>query len=219
MEKTNKASVVSLKSDWSDLGSYAQLFDALPKDENGNYVKGDSINIKTNNSYIDSSSKLVATIGVDNLNIIDTDDVLLVSNSKNTSSQDFKEIINTLSLNDRVEVEDNRKVVRPWGWYDSLENKAGFQVKHICVNPNASISLQRHKHRSEHWVVVKGTGVVTVGEKKLTVSENESVFIPKESIHRLENNTNEPVELIEVQYGSYLGEDDIERFEDIFGRE
>lgn len=219
MEKTSKASVVPMQSDWSDLGSYEQLFDALPKDQNGNHIKGDVISIKTTNTHIDATSKLVATIGIDNLNIIDTDDVLLVSNNENTSNEDFKGIIEILDSNGRTEAEDNRKVMRPWGWYNSLENKPGFQVKHIFVNPNSSISLQRHRQRSEHWVVVKGTGVVTVGKKKLTISENDSVFIPKESLHRLENNTNEPVEIIEVQHGSYLGEDDIERFEDIYGRE
>lgn len=219
MEKTSKASVVPMQSDWSDLGSYEQLFEALPKDENGNHFIGDVINIRTNNSYIKSSHKLVATIGVNKLNIIDTDDVLLVSSRDNASTEELKEIIETLDASGRTEIEDNRKVIRPWGWYDSLENKPGFQVKHIFVNPNSSISLQRHKHRSEHWTVVKGKGLITLGEEKFQLSENESVFIPKETVHRLENNSEDPVEIIEVQYGSYLGEDDIERFEDIFGRE
>ena len=130
----------------------------------------------------------------------------------------MKSILNSLNLKNRNEVDDNRKVIRPWGWYDSLLNNSGFQVKHICVNSHSSISLQRHKYRAEHWIVVKGVGLITLGEEKIVLNENESIFIPQGTIHRLENNSEDPVEIIEVQYGDYLGEDDIERFEDIFGR-
>ena len=150
---------------------------------------------------------------------IDTDDALLVSDRKNATNEDLKSVLNMLNLKNRSEVDDNRKVIRPWGWYDSLLNKSGFQVKHICVNSHSSISLQRHKYRAEHWIVVKGTGLITVGEDKIVLNENESVFIPQGAIHRLENNSDDSVEIVEVQYGSYLGEDDIERFEDIFGRD
>ena len=219
MEKTDKASVVELKSDWSDLGSFDQLFQVLPKDKQGNYQQGDIVNINTSNSHIYSKSRLTATIGVKDLTIIDTDDVLLISDRQNTSNEDLKKLTDKLKKKNRQEVDDNRKVLRPWGWYDSLKNEDGFQVKHICVNPKASISLQKHKHRSEHWTIVRGEGLVTVDDEKILLSENESVFIPKGAVHRLENNTNDLVEFIEVQYGTYLGEDDIERFEDIFGRE
>ena len=219
MEHTDNASVVPMSAEWSDLGGWKELYDSQQKDVEGNVISGDVIQFNTKNSYINSSDKLVTTIGIEDLNIINTPDVLLIADKNRTDSNDIKNLVLHLEKSNRKEKDINRKVYRPWGWYDSLEQGSGFQVKRISVSPGCSISLQRHFHRSEHWVIVKGEGRITVDTDTFDLKENQSVYIPKEAIHRLENIRNTPVEIIEVQYGSYLGEDDIERFDDIFGRD
>jgi mannose-1-phosphate guanylyltransferase/mannose-6-phosphate isomerase len=171
---------------------------------------------KVFNSYVYSSNRLVSIIGLSDIIVIDTQDALLVSNKKN--SQDIKNIVNKLKINKRSEVDNNRKVYRPWGYFDSIDSGKGFQVKRIFVNPGAKLSLQKHQKRSEHWVVVKGVAMVTCGQKKIKLVANESTYIPKGEIHRLENYGVGTLEIIEVQTGEYFGEDDIIRLEDDYER-
>lgn len=216
MEKTTKAVVVPLDAQWSDVGSYAALWDVSEQDEQGNVKKGDVLNVSTTNSYLHSENKLIATVGIDNLVVIDTPDAVMVANKDKV--QEVKEIVSQLKLANRPETSFHRKVYRPWGNYDSIDIGERFQVKRITVNPGAKLSVQMHHHRAEHWIIVSGTAKVTIDETTTLMSENQSAYIPIGAIHALENPGKVPLEMIEVQSGSYLGEDDIVRFEDRYGR-
>jgi len=216
MEKTADAVVIPMHADWSDIGSWSSLWDISEKDGNGNATHGDVMLHKSNNSYIRTDGKLVAAVGVDDLVIVSTKDVLVVVHKD--SVQDVKLVAQQLKSESRTEWENHREVFRPWGKYDSIDNGGRYQVKRITVNPGAKLSVQMHHHRAEHWVVVSGTAKVTNGEKTFMLSENESTYIPVGVIHALENPGKVSLELIEVQSGSYLGEDDIVRFEDRYGR-
>ncbi len=216
MEHTDDAVVVPLNAGWSDVGSFSSLWDVSEKDQAGNVTQGDVISHDTTNSYIHASHKLVTTVGVDNLVIIETKDALLVANKDKV--QDVKTIVNKLKAQDRYEYKHQREVYRPWGKYDSLDSGPRDQVKRITVKPGAKLSVQMHHHRSEHWIVVSGTAKVTNGEKTFLLTENQSTYIPLGQVHALENPGILPLELIEVQTGAYLGEDDIVRLSDKYGR-
>ena len=216
MEQTNDAVVVPMSAGWSDVGSFSSLWEVSDKDQNGNVKHGDIIAHNTTNSYINAGHKLVTTVGVDNLVIVETKDALLVANKD--CVQDVKTIVEKLKASDRYEYKHQREVFRPWGKYDSLDFGERDQVKRITVNPGAKLSIQMHHHRAEHWIVVSGTAKVTNGDKTFLVTENESTYIPLGQIHALENPGKVPLEMIEVQTGSYLGEDDIVRFDDKYGR-
>lgn len=216
MEKTQKAVVVPLAAEWSDLGSWASLWDAMPKDENANVLVGDVLTHNVTNSYIRAEHKLVAAVGIKDHVIIETDDAILVVDKNNT--QDVKEIVKHLQAQKRLEHHAHSVVYRPWGSYQSLDMGSNFQVKRICVKPGAKLSLQMHHHRAEHWIVVKGTATVTRGEDEFILEENQSTYISIGQKHRLANMTQLPLEIIEVQSGHYLGEDDIVRFEDVYQR-
>jgi mannose-1-phosphate guanylyltransferase/mannose-6-phosphate isomerase len=206
----------SLNVGWSDLGAWEAVWSVLPKDASGNAHFGDVISIDSRNTLVHSNSRLVSLIGVDDLIVIETSDAVLVA--KRSRSQDVKHIVKTLNDQAREEQALHRKVHRPWGWYDSIDEGKNFKVKRIMVKPGASLSLQKHHHRAEHWVVVTGTAEITNGDKKLLLNENQSTYIPLGEVHRLSNPGNSPLEIIEVQSGSFLGEDDIVRFEDQYGR-
>ena len=216
MEHTKRGAVISLDAGWNDVGSWSALWEVCEKDAHGNVVQGDVINIDTKSSFIHGADKLVCTLGLDDLIVVDTQDALLVAHKD--SVQKVKDIVATLKKDDRKEAKHHRTVYRPWGHYDSICFGERDQVKRISVKPGAKLSLQKHLHRSEHWVVVKGTARVTRGEEILTISENESVYLPVGTIHALENPGKITLEIIEVQTGSYLGEDDIVRLEDLYGR-
>jgi mannose-1-phosphate guanylyltransferase len=217
--------VAALDAGWSDVGSWSALWDIAAKDEQGNVVAGQdeanfilqgSTNCYAYGSSHEGSSKLIATLGVDNLVIVDTPDALLVANKDNV--QDIKKIVAEIKDTGRTQHHQHRKVYRPWGIYDSIDNGERYQVKRITVKPGAKLSVQMHHHRAEHWIVVSGTAKVTNGDKTFLVTENESTYIPIGQVHALENPGVLPLEMIEVQSGSYLGEDDIVRFEDKYGR-
>jgi mannose-1-phosphate guanylyltransferase/mannose-6-phosphate isomerase len=216
MEKSRNVVVVPLDAGWNDIGSWSALYDIGTKDNNGNVIKGDVITQDTTNTYINANHHMVATIGVDNLIVVDTPDATFIATQD--KAQEVKSIVAHLQSNNRGECSDHRKVYRPWGWYDSIECGKYFQVKRLHVNPGAKLSLQMHNQRAEHWVVVSGTATATNGEEILTLQKGESTYIPLCVTHALENRTNDPLEIIEVQSGTYLGEDDIVRFEDIYGR-
>ena len=216
MENTNDAVVVPMDAGWSDIGSWSSLWETSEKDGRGNAIHGDVMIYESNNSYIRTDGKLVAAIGVDELVIVSTKDVLVVAHKD--SSQDVKVVAQQIKSDSRSEWEYHREVYRPWGKYDSIDRGERYQVKRITVKPGAKLSLQMHHQRAEHWVVVSGTAKVTKGDKTFILSENESTYIPVGEIHALENPDEVPLEIIEVQSGSYLGEDDIVRFEDIYGR-
>jgi mannose-1-phosphate guanylyltransferase/mannose-6-phosphate isomerase len=216
MEKSNNVVVVPLDAGWSDIGSWSALYDIGMKDDNGNVVKGDVITQDTVNTYINANHHMVATIGVQDLVIVDTPNATLVSTRD--KAQEVKKIVQQLQKQDREEQSFHRKVYRPWGWYDTIDTGEYFQVKRLHINSGAKLSLQKHNHRAEHWVVVNGIATVTKGDAVLTLNKGESTYVPLGVIHALENNTDEPLEIIEVQSGMYLGEDDIVRFEDIYGR-
>ena len=216
MEKTEHAVVVPMDAGWSDIGSWSSLWDISKKDLNGNSVHGDVILHETNNSYVRTDGKLVAAIGVDDLVIVSTKDVLVVAHKD--SVQNVKIVAEKLKSEARTEWEHHREVYRPWGKYDSVDHGVLYKVKRITVKPGAKLSLQTHKYRSEHWVVVSGTAKVQNGAEVFSLSKNESTYIPIGAMHCLENPGEEVLELIEVQSGSYLGEDDIVRFSDIYGR-
>jgi mannose-1-phosphate guanylyltransferase/mannose-6-phosphate isomerase len=216
MEKTKDAIVVPLDAGWSDVGSYSALWEVCQKDTQLNVIRGDVIAHDTSNSYIHSENKLIATLGVNNLVIIDTPDAVLIANKDNV--QNVKEIVNELKAKQRTESTIHREVYRPWGKYDSVDTGERFQVKRITVNPGAKLSVQMHHHRAEHWIIVSGTAKITLDEKTFLLSENQSTYIPIGVVHALENPGKLPLEMIEVQSGSYLGEDDIVRFEDKYGR-
>ncbi|MFK0570963.1 mannose-1-phosphate guanylyltransferase/mannose-6-phosphate isomerase [Endozoicomonas sp.] len=216
MEKTTDAVVVPLDAGWSDVGSWSSLADISEKDEQGNAALGDVLLHNTRNTYVRSDKKLIATVGVDDLVVIDSDDAILVAHKDRV--QDVKKVIEQLKAEGRAEVNLHRKVYRPWGAYDSIDRGEGFQVKHISVKPGARLSLQKHYHRAEHWIVVKGIALVEIDGKEVLLTENQSTYIPIGALHRLENPGKFDLELIEVQSGEYLGEDDIMRFDDNYGR-
>ena len=216
MEKINNGVVVPFDGSWSDIGSWEALWNSKIKDSNNNVSEGDVVLKKVQNSYIHSSNRLIVVNDISDLIIIETQDALLVSSTQ--SSQDIKNIVQNLKKDNRSEPNNHRKVYRPWGYYDSIDTGKGFQVKRIFVNPGAKLSLQKHKKRSEHWVIVKGIALITCGKKVFQLNENQSTYIPKEEIHRLENKSDSPLEIIEIQTGDYLGEDDIIRLEDDYHR-
>ncbi len=208
--------MVELNAGWSDLGSWDAVWHEGDKDKNENVTYGDTLLENTKNSLVYADHKLVTTVGIDNLIVIETSDAIMIADRK--QSQDVKIIVDKLQLKKREEQILHRKVSRPWGWYDNLEEGKNFKVKRIQVNPGASLSLQRHTKRAEHWVVVKGVAEVICNDKKIILKENESTYIPLGHTHRLSNPGKDILEIIEVQSGSYLGEDDIERFDDSYGR-
>lgn len=208
--------MVSLDAGWSDLGAWDAVWDAQDKDSHGNSHLGDVLSLESRNTLVHAGSRLVALVGVQDLVVVDTPDAVLVV-AKNRS-QDVKKIVSALELAGREERTLHRKVHRPWGWYDSVDEGTRFKVKRILVRPKASLSLQMHHHRAEHWVVVSGTAEITNGDQKILLTENQSTYIPLGKIHRLANPGEIPLEIIEVQSGGYLGEDDIVRFEDNYGR-
>jgi mannose-1-phosphate guanylyltransferase / mannose-6-phosphate isomerase len=208
--------VVPLDAGWNDLGAWDAVWSVGKKDQNNNVINGDVLLENTNNSYIYSSGRLIAGVGLDNVIVIETADAILVA--EKSKSQDIKRIVQQLEQQRREEKNLHRKVHRPWGWYDSIDEGERFKVKRIMVKPKASLSLQMHHHRAEHWIVVKGTAEITNGEQIITLTENQSTYIPLGQKHRLSNPGITSLEIIEVQSGSYLGEDDIVRFKDIFGR-
>jgi len=217
MEKTKNASMVILDANWSDVGSWTALWDSQVKDNDDNLVVGDVILDKVSDTYVHSTSnRLVSVIGLSNLIVVDTQDAVLVTNKEH--AQDVKNIVEKIKKSGRLESDQHRKIFRPWGYYDSIDRGEGFQVKRILVNPGQKLSLQKHNHRSEHWVVVKGKAQVTCGEKTFQLIENQSTYISLGKVHRLENIEDTPLEIIEIQTGSYLGEDDIIRIDDDYER-
>ncbi len=224
MEKINKVSlfssqksaVVPLAAGWSDVGAWSALWEARSRDEQNNVIKGDVIAERTSNSLLYANERLVATIGIEDLIVVETADAVLVAHRD--SAQDVKLIVDRINNAGRDEHLIHRRVHRPWGSYEGIDQGERYQVKRITVNPGAALSLQRHYHRAEHWIVVKGTAKVIRGDEEILISENQSTYIPLGTTHRLENPGSVPLEMIEVQSGSYLGEDDIVRFEDHYGR-
>lgn len=208
--------MVELDAGWNDLGAWDAVWQVGKQDEQGNVTSGDTLITNSKNSLVHASTRLVSAVGVENLIIVETADAVLVADRKN--SQDVKHIFNQLEFQKREEKNLHRKVARPWGWYDRVDEGERFKVKRIQVKPGASLSLQMHHHRAEHWIVVKGTAEITNGDQVILLTENQSTYIPQGQTHRLANPGNTPLEIIEVQSGSYLGEDDIVRFEDTYGR-
>lgn len=217
MEKTDNSIVVPLETSWTDLGSWESLWEFKYKDIEGNVANGDVILDEVKNCYVSSNNRLVAAIGLNNLFVIDTEDTLLVAD-KNYLHK-IKLTVDKLNKNSRKESSYNKKVYRPWGSYDSLDFGPGFKVKRITINPGSKISLQKHQFRAEHWVVVQGIALITFGDKVIELKENQSTYIPKGELHRLENQQNSILEIIEIQTGEYLNEDDIIRLEDDYGRD
>ena len=211
--------MVPLDAGWSDLGAWDAVWQVNQdghQDAQGNVVQGDALLADTHNTFIHASNRLVGAVGVSNLIVVETADAVLVADR--SQSQNVKKLVQQLEAKKRDELTLHRKVNRPWGWYDSIDEGERFKVKRIQVNPGASLSLQQHHHRAEHWIVVKGTAEITNGDQVLTLTENQSTYIPLGEVHRLANPGSIPLEIIEVQSGSYLGEDDIVRFEDTYGR-
>ncbi len=208
--------MVPLDAGWSDLGAWDAVWNVLPKDEEDNAHLGDVLATGSRNTLVHATSRLVGLVGVQNLIVVETPDAVLVADR--SRSQEVRQIVSQLQAAKREEHTLHRKVHRPWGWYDSIDEGARFKVKRIKVSPGASLSLQKHNHRAEHWIVVKGTAEITCGDKKLLLTENQSTYIPMGELHRLANPGAIPLEIIEVQSGGYLGEDDIVRFEDNYGR-
>ena len=216
MEHTNDSLVVPLDAGWSDIGSWDALWQISEKDKHNNTLVGDAVVHGVEGSLVWSESRLVSVVGLKDVIVVETADAVMVASQD--QAQDVKSIVNQLKSSGRIERTFHQKVYRPWGYYEGLDAGPAFQVKRLGVNPGASLSLQLHHHRAEHWVVVNGIATVTVGEKVFNLNPNESCYIPLETRHRLQNLTEEPLEIIEVQSGSYLGEDDIVRFEDNYGR-
>lgn len=217
MEKTSQAALVPLDAGWSDVGAWSVLWDVQERDDMGNVTKGDVLLRGVKNSYIHTTSHLVTAVGLDGCIIVETEDALLVASRD--CVQEVKLLVEQLNNKERDEALTHRRVYRPWGSYETVDFSERFKVKRITVNSGAALSLQKHHHRAEHWIVVKGTAIVTVESKKITLCEDQSTYIPIGALHRLENIGNAPLELIEVQTGAYLGEDDIVRVEDRYGRE
>jgi mannose-1-phosphate guanylyltransferase/mannose-6-phosphate isomerase len=216
MEKTKHACVVSLDAGWSDVGSWSSLWDVHEKDHDGNVLKGDVIAHDSHNCLVNGNGKLVAILGLEDVVVVETRDAVMVAHKDRV--QDVKKLVSALDTRDRKETQNHCEVYRPWGAYDSVDHGIRHQVKRITVKPGASLSLQMHHHRAEHWIVVSGTAQVTCDDKVFLLTENQSTYIPIASVHRLANPGKIPLEIIEVQSGGYLGEDDIERFEDVYGR-
>lgn len=216
MERADKVAVVPVSFDWSDIGSWSALAELVAPDARGNRVSCETVLVDTDNCYVQSDSRMIAAVGVDNLLIVDTPDALLIAH--NSRAQDVKSVVTRLKLLSHATVHHHRKTHRPWGTYTVLEEGEGFKLKRIVVKPGASLSLQMHHHRSEHWVVVSGTAMVINGEREILVQRNESTYIPAGTAHRLTNPGNIDCVMIEVQTGDYLGEDDIVRLEDRYGR-
>lgn len=208
--------MMPLNAGWNDLGAWDAVWQVGVADGNGNVTNGDTLLADTTNTYIHASTRLVSAVGLDNLVIVETADAVLVADKN--QSQHVKKIVTQLEQQQREEKDLHRKVARPWGWYDSIDEGERFKVKRIMVKPGASLSLQMHHHRAEHWIVVRGTAEITNGEQIIMLAENQSTYIPQGQTHRLRNPGVVPLEIIEVQSGSYLGEDDIVRFEDVYKR-
>jgi mannose-1-phosphate guanylyltransferase len=216
MEKTADAVVVPMDADWSDIGAFGALWDVLPHDADGNVHRGDVVSIDCQNNLVLAEDALVATIGLQDMVIVQTKDALLVA--PRDRAQDVKSVVAKLKADNRPEYQLHKQVYRPWGKYESVDDGSRYQVKRITVNPGGKLSVQMHHHRAEHWIVVTGTARVTLEGQPRLLSENESIYLPLGATHCLENPGKIPLELIEVQVGSYLGEDDIVRFEDQYGR-
>jgi mannose-1-phosphate guanylyltransferase/mannose-6-phosphate isomerase len=214
MEQTQKAAVIPLDAGWNE--AWSSLWEVSEQDDNNNVILGDVLTENAQNCYLRAENRLLAAIGVKDLTIVETADAVLVAHKDHV--QDVKKIVNRLKEQNRSEVELHRQVYRPWGSYECIDSEERFQVKRITVNPGASLSLQMHYHRSEHWIVVTGTARITRDDESFVLSENQSTYIPLGIKHRLENPGKIPLELIEVQSGSYLGEDDIIRYDDTYGR-
>ncbi len=216
MEKTDKAWMVPASFDWSDVGSWSAILDASPQDSDGNHASGDVVSVDTKGSFVQANHRLVGTLGVRDLIVVETADAVLVADKNQV--QEVKQLVDELKTSQRDEYVSHREVFRPWGSYESVEQGDRYQVKRIRVSPGERLSLQMHHHRAEHWIVVRGTAEVTRGEETFMLAENESTYIPLGTTHRLANPGRMPLELIEVQVGAYLGEDDIVRFQDEYGR-
>jgi len=216
MEKTANAAIMPLEAGWSDIGAWSALWEVSKQDNNGNILQGDIFTEQVRNCYLRSENRLLAAIGIENLIVVETADAVLIAHKD--QAQNVKNVVEFLKKTGRSEANLHRKVFRPWGSYETIDNEPRFQVKKIMVNVGASLSLQMHHHRSEHWVIVKGTAKITRGDEQLLLTENQSTYIPLGIKHRLENPGKIPLEIIEIQAGSYLGEDDIIRFEDHYGR-
>lgn len=216
MEKSDRVALLPLDLHWNDIGSWDSLYDIMERDENNNAIKGDVLALDTRGSLIFGNKRHISTIGLEDCLVIEVDDALLIA--KRGESQKVKDIVDRLKRDGRQETEGHATTYRPWGDYTVLEDGARYKIKRIVVNPGERLSLQMHHHRSEHWVVVKGTARATVGDKEVFIHENESAYVPKSTLHRLENPGKIPLEIIEVQNGEYVGEDDIKRYDDIYGR-
>jgi mannose-1-phosphate guanylyltransferase/mannose-6-phosphate isomerase len=216
MEKTDKAWMVPASFDWSDVGSWSAILDVSSQDGDGNHTSGDVVSVDTKGSFVQANHRLVGTLGIRDLVVVETTDAVLVADKSQV--QEVKQLVDELKASQRDEYMSHREVFRPWGSYESVEQGDRYQVKRIRVNPGERLSLQMHHHRAEHWIVVRGTAEVTRGEETFMLAENESTYIPLGTTHRLANTGRMPLELIEVQVGAYLGEDDIVRFEDEYGR-
>lgn len=216
MERTDRAVVLPLAADWNDVGAWSALWDVNAHDADGNVLQGDVLTHELTNSYIHAEERMIAVIGMDNCVVVETADAVLVADKSH--SQDVKEIVNQLKKSGREEALLHQRVFRPWGSYETLDETERFKVKRIMVTPGAKLSLQMHHHRAEHWVVVKGTAKIVCGDKEFIMTEDQSNYIPLGTMHRLENPGVIPLEIIEIQTGSYLGEDDIARFDDHYGR-
>ncbi len=217
MEKTADAVVYPLDAGWNDIGAWSALWDVKEKDVAGNVIQGDVLLENTADCYLHATKRMIAAVGLKDLVVVETADAVLVADRSQV--QDVKKIVEQLKKQERGEAQLHSRVNRPWGTYEGIDAGDRFQVKRICVNPGASLSLQKHHHRAEHWIVVRGTAKVTCGDKTLLLAENQSTYIPLGEVHRLENPGKIMLEMIEVQSGSYLGEDDIVRFDDVYGRE
>lgn len=217
MEHTEKSAVVPVDMGWNDVGSWSSLWGLSNKDDDGNVLQGDIISISNSSSYIRTSGPMVAAIGINDMVIVCTDDAVLIA--PKDRAQQVKDVVEHLKLTNREEAVVHRKAYRPWGWYQLIDSGNNFQAKQLMIKPGSILSLQSHKHRAEHWVVVSGTARVTKGDDTFDLETNQSTYIPQGIKHRLENAGTEPLRIIEVQSGDYLGEDDIERFEDVYGRQ
>ncbi|QRY79274.1 mannose-1-phosphate guanylyltransferase/mannose-6-phosphate isomerase [Pseudomonas sp. PDNC002] len=216
MEKTRRACVVPLSAGWNDVGSWSSIWEVHDKDADGNVTMGDVMVHDSHNCLVHGNGKLVSVIGLEDIVVVETKDAMMIAHKDRV--QDVKKVVNQLDAAGRSETQNHCQVYRPWGSYDSVDMGGRFQVKHISVKPGARLSLQMHHHRAEHWIVVSGTAQVTCDDKTFLLTENQSTYIPIASVHRLANPGKIPLEIIEVQSGSYLGEDDIERLEDVYGR-
>ncbi|MNZ41566.1 Alginate biosynthesis protein AlgA [compost metagenome] len=216
MEKTRRACVVPLAAGWNDVGSWSSIWEVHDKDANGNVTKGDVLVHDSRNCLVHGNGKLVSVVGLDDVVVVETKDAMMIAHKDRV--QDVKKVVGELDAQGRSETQNHCAVYRPWGSYDSVDMGGRFQVKRISVKPGARLSLQMHHHRAEHWIVVSGTAEVTCDDKTFLLTENQSTYIPIASVHRLANPGRIPLEIIEVQSGSYLGEDDIERLEDVYGR-